>query len=197
MELLLIVLPFAAVLLTLLFWFSVFGISLTEGLVNHFRTQAQVQIEEANEDIAGLDSRIEMMGPDEERLRASLEMRRQTRIDVRDGYVSSVERLDRWYRPVRVMQAILPKTSETIALLDRWLKRDSDVDFMDILNGNIERDEEGEFRPRTNNLDREVRVQRLPDHAHAALPELLDQAVVSQGSAGFERQRAETSGPRF
>ncbi len=32
------------------------------------------------------------------------------------------------------------------------------------------------------------RVERLPDHAHAALAELVDDAVVQQGLAGFDGQ---------
>jgi hypothetical protein len=84
----------------------------------------------------------------------------------REAKQDVIRKLDRWHRPVRVLQATLPKTSETIALLERWLKRDTDIDLLDLMQGGVSLGDEGEFHVnrRTPQQEAQRRVQDETEH---------------------------------
>jgi hypothetical protein len=72
-------------------------------------------------------------------------------------------RLAPWQRGIGVAQWILPKGSDTIGLLDIWLKEDSDVNLLDILSGNVTRDDSGEYRPARHTDEREVQRRLIEE----------------------------------
>jgi len=129
----------AALLLTLLFWFSLFSINTAEGMLNQFRIMAQV---------SG-DAEVEAT-------------------------------LTKWHRPVRAVQYVLPKTGETIALLDRWLKKDTDVNLIDLMNGNVEAMPDGTFRTTQRNDEAEAQIRLQEEY------ESRSQWYVLGTSAAFE-----------
>jgi ABC-type transport system involved in multi-copper enzyme maturation permease subunit len=140
----------AALLLTLLFWFGLYAVNQTEGLLNVVRTRMTIEAEDLEAESENLrregsgESRIEMVDEEREKIQ------------------ETIDRLDRWHKPTRSLQAFVPKTSETIALLDRYLVREDDVNLMDLLAGNVQQTESGGFEPIETNRDRRV-MQRIEE----------------------------------
>lgn len=156
-----------ALLVTLLMWTSLWGVNAAETIVNMFKMQIVLEIEEHDEEITGLERQLETLEATGEApaptARENVRIRLETLRSDRDEMQSTIDKIERWHRPVRVVQAILPKTGETIGLADRWLRRDTDINIMDILTGGVTRDESGAFaRGRSQDEDREVE-RRLED----------------------------------
>jgi len=125
-----------ALLVTMLFWVSLFSLNAAEAIVNRVRTQAVVRAEQAISD--------KIRAEDEELIR----------------------KLDRWHRPVRLIQAVGPKTSDTIGLLERWFRRRDDLPLADLLTGNFTASESGGVTMRENNFERQVAL-RIEAEYHA------------------------------
>ncbi|MHC4428483.1 MAG: hypothetical protein ACYS0D_07740 [Planctomycetota bacterium] len=165
----------AALLLTMLFWFSLFGVAAAESIIYQQRTRFVIDAERNQESIERLETRLEELGgetPEEEPTgEAALQRSRvldqleETRSDLEEQN-DLVDRLDRWHRPVRVMVWCLPKTSETVNLLDRYLRRDTDVNIMDIFTGSVVPDEDGGFSTRDTSTDRELQ-RRLTEELYS------------------------------
>ncbi len=159
----------AALLATLLFWFSLFATNATEAMLNQFRTNHAVQIEELDESIDRIESSLTQVTtghPDADasgtaRLRVQLETMKTQRAEKADV----VDRLDVWHGPTRSVQALMPKTSDTIALLDRWLRRDTDVNILDIMRGTATLDPAGNPVARDATRPREVERRLEEDYA--------------------------------
>ncbi|UCD76701.1 MAG: hypothetical protein JSV91_07195 [Phycisphaerales bacterium] len=157
-----------ALLVTLLFWFGIFSTNAAETIVNRIKTQMIMEVEGNDRDIArmevslgGLQSnQVPADSPARANLQRSLE---STRSD-RDERQVLIDKIERWHKPVRVLQAIMPKTGETIGLLDRWLRRDTDINIMDILDGAVAVDESGRYRRTQGDEDREIE-RRLESEA--------------------------------
>ncbi len=94
-------------------------------------------------------------------MRTDLESRR----DERDSTLELIGKIDNWYKPIRATRTVMPKTAETIALLDRWLRRDTDVNLMDIFQGKVAGNESSGFSVTNTSDDREAqrRVQQEYD----------------------------------
>ena len=149
----------AALLCTMLFWASLSGISMSELLVNKIKTDLIVQNEEADASIARFESTLGSMvdrgganGP----ARARIENQIVTLQTERDDRRTVVAKIEPWHRMARGMETMLPKTGYTIGLLDRWLKKDTDVGLMDILSGNVAVGRAGEFHPTDTSRNRTV-----------------------------------------
>lgn len=157
-----------ALLVTMLFWFSLFSLNMAEGIVNQFHTQFTVASERAQEDIDRQRDRLELIEDTEENApaRARIESDISQRETDREDAERIFGKLDPWRSSLRLFQVIVPKTNETVGLLDRWLKEDTDVNLLDIMSGNIATDESGNFVPETNNEEREV-VMRLQAEVEA------------------------------
>lgn len=150
-----------ALLLTMLFWFSLWGLNVAEGIVTQFHTQYTVVAEHAQEDIATYEQRLSELDDVDETSAARKRLADQ--IDYEQGQREEAEeivgKLDPWRRTVRVFQSVMPKTSETVGLLDRWLKEDTDVSMLDLLEGNLATDESGNIVPERQDQDREVALR--------------------------------------
>ena len=140
----------AALLLTLLGWFGLFSLNLTDGILLGVRSSAEYQVE-YREAIIGL----------REHQIAELEAERQQAIDAGEEPSSrlasriqrfrndvaesgremesarnTLEGVEPWYDGIFVAKTLLPKTSETIALLERQLIEIEELEaFMGDANG--------------------------------------------------------------
>ncbi|MCA9296012.1 MAG: hypothetical protein KC983_05830, partial [Phycisphaerales bacterium] len=54
-------------------------------------------------------------------------------------------KIDPWFNVLKGVKAVMPKTQETIGLLDRELLHEGEVGLMDILNGNVKQTADGRF----------------------------------------------------
>jgi ABC-type transport system involved in multi-copper enzyme maturation permease subunit len=159
-----------ALLLTLLMWFGLYAINQTEGLLNLFHTQMTLEIEHQDRQIANLTDRREELRQREDagaapalaRVDAELEAARTER----DETAKIAGKLAPWHDGTRTLQLILPKTSETIALLDRYLARDDDINLMDLLSGNVARDAGGGLMS-TDTSDERQAVKRMQEEYQA------------------------------
>lgn len=145
----------AALLVTMLLWSSLFGITLAEGLMYKERTKMVIQTERSDRLIADLEAHLATSDRDESR-RARLMVEVADARSLRDTQNEAIDKMDRLHRPIRVIQSVLPKTGETINMLDRLLKRDTDVNILDIFSGNVVPDQSGGFRTTNTSQDREV-----------------------------------------
>jgi len=154
-----------ALLLTFLFWFSTYSINTTETIVNLFKTQLVMEVESLDEEISTLQ--IDSMPEN-----VAVQTRLGTIQTERDEKQETIDKIEQWHRPVRVAQAILPKTGETIALLDRWLRRETDINIMDIFTGGVAMDNQGDFR-RSKSKDEDREVERRMEVEYEARSEIF------------------------
>ena len=152
----------AALLLTLLFWFGLYAVNQTEGILNVFWTRMTMETEDYNEQIKKLQTQPDDLAQGETgdhgeaRPRVDDEIRNRSR--QRKEIEEKLDKLRVWHRLVRVIQMVLPKTSETIGLLDRYLSREGDINLMELLSGNVQRDASGGYR--TVGGDEDSRMMR-------------------------------------
>jgi ABC-type transport system involved in multi-copper enzyme maturation permease subunit len=160
----------AALLVTMLFWFSIFSTNAAETIVNRIKTQMVMQVEESDREIARMEERLTALDssevPTDSPAAANLRRNLDSTRTERDERLLLIDKIDRWHQPVRILQAIMPKTGETIGLLDRWLRRDTDINIMDILEGAVVMDESGRFRRTQGDEDREIE-RRLETEAES------------------------------
>jgi hypothetical protein len=135
----------AALLLTLLFWFALFVVNTADNALLGFRTRFET---ERDSYVASIDRSREAAGriltarraesddpapegyvPTDEEMREVLPWmdRAFTRRDEAEG---SLRKLEPWHRAVIVAKTALPKTQETVALLERWLVPMADLKAM-------------------------------------------------------------------
>lgn len=128
----------AAVLVTVLFWLVIFGINMTDGIFLMQRETAIINVERSQRRV---DNAEQVARRSLEQLRAQgqptpseagtippgrdeLEIVNPMLPGIRKEAQEAVERAERWKRWTRLgvtIKTVLPKTSETSALLDRWL----------------------------------------------------------------------------
>ena len=119
----------AALLLTLLFWFSLWGIQTAGGLLNNFRLISQIESERASKEIA----RLESVENPSARATEQLENARERQADA-----ANIDRkLSYWHKPISAALLVVPKTQETVALLSRWLKDPNGFDITGMLSGDM------------------------------------------------------------
>lgn len=136
----------AALLFTMLFWFSLFIVQSAESTFNMLRTQQEVELEYLNRRISALELRLERtQNPQSigqalttsfnhpDRLQAQLESARQEAADLE----STMRSFSRWHGLIRNTLTALPKTKETIGLLDRWIRADTEFTFNDMMQADM------------------------------------------------------------
>jgi ABC-type transport system involved in multi-copper enzyme maturation permease subunit len=160
-----------ALLITMLFWASLFSLNTADVLVTQFHTMATIGAEENQENLTSLKTRLSEMddadraGPAGKRLSSQIADQQQELQSTERGATT----LGKWQQPLRWAQFVLPKTSETIALLDRWLKKDIQVTLTDLMSGNITTNAEGKFVPLSQNQDREVTRRLEQEYGNRSL----------------------------
>ena len=165
----------AALLITMMLWTSLWSVNQAETILNLIRTQMIMEVEHADESIAKLEESYAALetaeagqnAPALRRIRTDLEFER----DGRDSTLETIGKIDNWYKPIRTLRTVMPKTAETIALLDRWLRRDTDVNLFDLFQGKVATDDSGAFRVTNTSDDREA--QRRLQHEYDAKSEVF------------------------
>ncbi len=126
-----------ALLMTMLFWFSLWGIQTAESTLWQFHTRFEIQSENSQTKIDAMEQRLDALddgdlvakGDIERRMaqeRSSLEL-------TRDG----AAKLGRWHGPLRGVMVILPKTQMTVGLLSRWLKDPEGFSILGMMRGEM------------------------------------------------------------
>ncbi len=157
-----------ALLVAILFWFMLFSIQTAESMLLTFKLESQVAMERQEEAAGRTRAAIEAIRADEgaaenqatrlARLNVDLEIEEEAAADQRRTY----EALAPWHRRIELLLAPLPKTGQTIGLLERWLVREGDLGMQEIMTGNFRRDRDGEIVP---NYERETEpMRRLTEH---------------------------------
>lgn len=155
-----------ALLITGIFWMSLWTTQATEGILNNFVIENNVEIERYEEGIVKqqieLDEIMEK-SPDDFRITA-----RQERIETMKSDITlsktALEKLESWHTPVSWVLAVLPKSSQTIGLLDRWLSDPDGFDIAAIMRGDMREFEEvEEIDPTTRWAVERETMRRMQD----------------------------------
>ncbi len=153
-----------ALLMTIIFWFSIFGFSLADTLVYTIQTEQKLIAERTDEEIATVTDRLERLSDaDTEAVqarRAAWESNVENLTSRRDGAQKLADALDPWHRGLSAVMYVLPKTDETVNLLSRALKDPSGMDIMSILEGDFDDGPQGEERQSADRIVREEVDQR-------------------------------------
>jgi hypothetical protein len=156
-----------ALLITGIFWMSLWSIQTTEAVLNRFVTQQQVTIERYEEGIVKDEealAKIIAKSPDDSRIEIRRARIDSFRADIEESKEAFIE-LEVWHKPISWILAISPKTSQTIGLLDRWLSDPDGFDIGAIMNGDMrfaEMDME-EIDPTTSNARERETIRRMRD----------------------------------
>ncbi|MEM7229981.1 MAG: hypothetical protein AAF432_14325 [Planctomycetota bacterium] len=157
-----------ALLLTFGLWFSVFGFNTAEGIMLQIRSSAQIEVEDADEQIADLQAQLDELTDEAD----NADVAKATLQDAIDGHLLSTngqrELLDKtqpWFNFIRVCKWVLPKTQETINLVNRSLVKPDAVTMNDIMMGNLDTNEDGDIVKARNDTDVQMvsRVQEFYD----------------------------------
>ena len=74
------------------------------------------------------------------------------------------EKIDAWHLPVSLGLTVLPKTGQTIGLLDRWLDDDSGYDIAALMRGDMrELEDVDDFDPTTYGARKRETMRRIDD----------------------------------
>jgi len=141
----------AALLFTMMAWFGLYALNQTEAIIGTVQGQMRVQMENGGRHFER-DS-------DGVRVQAPVDMELQDTIDT----------LDTWRRRVKLVKAPFPKTDLTIAILDRLLLRDTDLNLVDIFAGNFQMNADGQFVPKRDEEDQAMSemMAEYTDHSTA------------------------------
>jgi len=168
-----------AMLLTMLFWFMLFSLNTAEGIVNQIKTQMIVANERRTERVEDLQAEL-THAEDQQRTRLQADIAGIEQFIESDA--ETIGKINAWHQPIRVIQAVLPKTGETIGLLDRWLKKEGEVQFLDLLNGNITQNEDGEYvSGSTQSRDLEVGKRIQEEYESRSMWYVLGTSAVFEG----------------
>jgi len=128
----------ASLLLTGLVWLGFWGVGAAENVLLLFETRQEVQVEAMEDEIASRRQTIGVIESGEGQggaasailNRMSLEARKAKLAEREDDLErarSTLDSLQAWHRGLYMAKTILPKTSETIGLLDRYLITDDEI----------------------------------------------------------------------
>ena len=177
-----------ALLITGVFWMSLWSIQTSEAVLNRFVTQQQVDIERFQEGIEQTNTKIAKINKtsteDDERL-VSLEERNKRFVADKLEAEESLESLTQWHDPIAWVLAVSPKNAQTIGLLDRWLSDPDGFDIAAIMNGDMrsfENVEVDEFDRTTRNArERETRKRMQDEYESKSLWYVVGTSLLFEG----------------
>ena len=125
----------AALLLTILFWFGILGVHVTELLVLKESVKRQQQAAQLDKSVARAERELkahddtEAASPNADPAAAALRRQavEQRLQSARDRRAAVHDAFAPWHRMFLGVKTVLPKTSETVELLNRWLKVAADL----------------------------------------------------------------------
>ncbi len=131
-----------ALLMTLLFWFSLWGMQTAEGTLYQFRTRFEIQAEKSQARIDRMQATFDAFVPDPAdsgaaAARANLQFRLEEERANRDTSLDAITKMGRWHGPTRFFMAVLPKTQLTVGLLSRWLKDPEGFSITGMMRGDM------------------------------------------------------------
>lgn len=165
-----------ALLLTILFWFGLFSASAAQNIVRTVQVEQQLNIEREKQAITTIDEQIDQLGDNEDSFAAARRQRLQDQRESREAKITdlqaAVDKIEPWRSGLSTGMWMLPKTSETVDLLNRALRDPTGLNIMDLIegrgidNGNGNNDAEVEDNPerRRQSADRVVR-EELQSHS--------------------------------
>lgn len=126
----------ASLLLTILFWFCVFIVNQADNTLLMFKSRAELELERAEAAIetsresvsriliarhAGTEEALpEGYVATDEDIRAMTPWSART-FEAREEARGTIENIDPWLTGIFITKTVLPKTQETVGLLERWL----------------------------------------------------------------------------
>lgn len=131
-----------SLLLTIVFWFSLWGMQTAEGTLQQFRIKSEIQIENAEARIERLEARLAAIDPDPTDAgatvaRANFQQRLDEERETLQATTDAAVTLSRWHGPTSVLMVVLPKTQLTVSLLSRWLKDPDGFSITGIMRGDM------------------------------------------------------------
>jgi CHASE3 domain sensor protein len=175
----------AALLVTGVFWMTLFSVSVSEGTLTAIVTNEEVQLELYQEGIDKQQKQLEeIVSKSSEDFRIE---KREARIEkMKADNEDSIEFLDKikpWQTRISWMLTLLPKTSQTIGLLDRWLSSDDGFDLAAIMRGDMSELEEMEdFEPTSHQaLHRESNRRLQDEYDGRSLWYVIGTSVIFEG----------------
>lgn len=156
-----------SLLLTLLFWFSLWGVQTAEGSLKQFRIRFQVVAETAQSRIDRIESNLaELDDPDNPAhaaARADVERRLEDARREKADADNAEAALSDWHGPVETMLFVLPKTGQTIGLLSRWLKDPDGLSITAMMRGDMSGSGSSTFFPDKTDVEMTRRLEAQLD----------------------------------
>ena len=127
--------PLTAVLITALLWFAVFVVNMADGIMVDIRSGFEEDRDTAQVQMLSLPGRIERLeerlaeeeasGEAEDSRTAKVLESTRRELESFDGRAEEASKsaaaVNKWHRYVFGLKTVLPKTGETVGLIDRWL----------------------------------------------------------------------------
>ena len=148
-----------ALLLTIVFWIVIFGVDVTETLLFSARVTADLRIEALERELPLRkkyleESKLEDPPAKESRI-ARLETILADRENLMPDELESASDFRRFHRYSFYAKTVLPKTSETIALLERWL-----VELADLPNNPSQNNSDQGFNFSSLDITKQIRINQ-------------------------------------
>jgi ABC-type transport system involved in multi-copper enzyme maturation permease subunit len=134
----------AALLLTLLAWFGLFAINAVDEVLLQVGAQQQITVERLERQEAQLADRVERLDAEGTPAPQTADRLEATREELESAQ-NNLRAVERWQGRVVLAKTVLPKTSETINLLRRWLIDLADLPDVEQQTAEVQVDNE---RPR-------------------------------------------------
>lgn len=160
-----------ALLATLLFWFSTFGIHTADDILTRFTLMFEARVERIEKQVSNLQLEVKTAEADSDDVAAKdaehwlaepeeeLELAKQ-----------GVAQLAPWKTVIGGVRAITPETARTIGLLHRALERDSEITLQQLLSGEAFRDDD---EPPRDLSDDQIADQELAKREETISPWLI------------------------
>jgi len=125
----------AAFLITILFWFMLWAIQVSEGQLLQFRTRSEFEVEMITERVKMHDKSLELMktnGSGPTRI-GEVKKQRDSANEELETAQGNLDQILQYHKASRWLLAVLPKNKETLGLLDRWLAKEDELTFIDLM----------------------------------------------------------------
>ena len=143
----------AALMLTMLMWFSLWSVQTSESVLNQFKFSMEIQVEEADEEIKILQARLASIDDDQSEQRDVVQRQLEIAEEEREQPASISANLTKWHRRIELLQAPMPKTGLTVGLLSRSLKDPGGFSILAMMRGDMSAGLGGGSTRRSNSSD--------------------------------------------
>jgi ABC-type transport system involved in multi-copper enzyme maturation permease subunit len=155
-----------ALLLTILFWFMCWTVGSTELVLFTFQSNTEHEIATADRQLKTYDDRIARLEAHPpgttnpaQRILDDFKATRQRIADQREENITTRRRYENWHRLAYVVKTVIPKTSDTISLLDRAMLTDQEIAQLKVNEGESEPAPETQPRRRRRNGNNEAQIE--------------------------------------